>query len=115
GLLPCIMVLLSLLALCLFIVLLVMDPGTVTMKDAVEAQEEAVSWEWCERCRLLKPPSARHCCFCGVCVRGQHHHCVVMGQCVGEDNKNVLISIVVILLVLQLLNISLGMPPLHTV
>ncbi|KAM9332164.1 palmitoyltransferase ZDHHC23-B isoform 2-T3 [Pholidichthys leucotaenia] len=65
---------------------------------------------WCQVCRVERPPRAGHCRICGVCVLRLDHHCVWINNCVGQANHRsflltlfffLLTSVYGIILVLQ--------------
>ena len=47
---------------------------------------------YCSHCKILYPrltEDITHCDLCKICVQGYHHHCGVIGKCVGKINKPV--------------------------
>ena len=49
---------------------------------------------YCSHCKILYPYMTKgitHCYICQICVQGYHHHCGVIGKCVGKINKPVFI------------------------
>lgn len=47
---------------------------------------------YCPICKVEKPPRAHHCSECKRCVRRMDHHCVWVGNCVGEDNHRMFVQ-----------------------
>lgn len=43
-------------------------------------------WNYCRRCRCVKPPHAHHCRVCGKCILHMDHHCPWVSNCVGLKN-----------------------------
>jgi len=49
---------------------------------------------YCPNCKILYPKISgdiTHCYVCKICVQGYHHHCGVIGKCVGKTNKAIFI------------------------
>jgi len=42
--------------------------------------------EWCNDCGRPKPARAHHCKKCQTCVLRMDHHCIFLGNCVGQGN-----------------------------
>ena len=45
---------------------------------------------YCPHCKIIYPKISldiTHCDVCKICVQGYHHHCGVIGKCVGKNNK----------------------------
>lgn len=40
----------------------------------------------CGQCKLQRPYTARHCCYCKVCIDDLDHHCPWSGKCIGKKN-----------------------------
>lgn len=40
----------------------------------------------CAQCVIVRPPSARHCYDCDVCIDQLDHHCPFTGKCIGKKN-----------------------------
>ncbi|KAH0477526.1 MAG: hypothetical protein KVP17_003492 [Porospora cf. gigantea B] len=57
------------------------------------ALKQGVLWQsnvpsrWCETCQHFQLLRTKHCRDCGFCVTTYDHHCVWLGQCVGERNR----------------------------
>ncbi|XP_063339728.1 palmitoyltransferase ZDHHC23-B isoform X1 [Pelmatolapia mariae] len=52
-----------------------------------EEMKESNRKNWCQACRVVRPPRAGHCRICGVCVLRLDHHCVCVTL---ESQYNVL-------------------------
>ena len=46
-----------------------------------------VDQKYCTICHVEQPLRAKHCKTCDQCVSMYDHHCVYVGNCVGERNK----------------------------
>lgn len=57
------------------------DPGHLARTDK---QDELVYS--CEICNTIDEDDVRHCGACGICIKGYDHHCIVVGNCIGEKN-----------------------------
>lgn len=42
--------------------------------------------KYCQKCKLIKQESVRHCYDCDVCIFNHDHHCPWIGKCVGGGN-----------------------------
>ena len=58
-----------------------------TLKQGVLWQSNVPS-RWCETCQHFQLLRTKHCRDCGFCVTTYDHHCVWLGQCVGERNRH---------------------------
>lgn len=43
-------------------------------------------WNYCRRCKCVKPPHSHHCRVCGKCILHMDHHCPWISNCVGLKN-----------------------------
>jgi len=41
---------------------------------------------FCDTCHQFRPPRAKHCRYCDVCVKTFDHHCAYVSTCIGERN-----------------------------
>ena len=75
-------------------------PSATTSAAAPNADPAAASSSassvYCARCELHRPPGAKHCDSCGVCVRAADHHCGFIGNCVGEGNARFFHALLVV-------------------
>uniref|UniRef100_A0A0P4W9B1 Uncharacterized protein n=1 Tax=Scylla olivacea TaxID=85551 RepID=A0A0P4W9B1_SCYOL len=95
----------SLAALCRFVLA---EEQAVRATDAEERPDEAVLWEWCVPCGVLRPPDASHCWCCQRCIRGKLYHRVSEFKCVSGSNVNTFLCLVVAELLSQCENVLQG-------
>lgn len=50
----------------------------------------------CTICRIDQPIRTKHCRECGKCIATHDHHCPWLGICIGEKNKKVFYSYLVL-------------------
>lgn len=68
------------------------DSGIVALhpkhSELIDREGFCEDEDYCDICNISVPSCAkvRHCFECNVCVIGQDHHCVWMGQCIGRKN-----------------------------
>jgi len=66
-----------------------LDPGVIPRKDEFDLAR-LTSLEHGERacitCKIIRPPSGKHCKYCDHCVEMFDHHCPFVGVCIGEGN-----------------------------
>ena len=66
----------------------IINPGIVYSDN--KCQEKI----YCPHCKILYQKISEditNCFICQICVQGYHHHCVVIGKCVGKINKPIFI------------------------
>lgn len=51
------------------------------------AEEEILSWKYCQKCMLDVPPRSHHCPDCRKCILKRDHHCYFVGVCIGYFNQ----------------------------
>ncbi|XP_004546775.3 palmitoyltransferase ZDHHC23-B [Maylandia zebra] len=76
-------------------------------EHAEEEMKESNRKNWCQACRMVRPPRAGHCRICGVCVLRLDHHCVWINSCVGQANHRSFLLTLVLFLLTSLYGISL--------
>lgn len=86
-----------------------LDAGTVQLERNGPIQKSArgiwmryvfgaAGWEkWCRTCKIWRPPRSSHCNICGVCVRRFDHHCLLVGNCIGNDNHRFFAAFLMVL------------------
>jgi len=47
---------------------------------------EGAGYRWCQYCRMVQPPRAKHCRDCDCCVLRCDHHCPLVNNCIGQRN-----------------------------
>ena len=58
----------------------------ILMEDTYSSKT-GLLWEYCEKCKLAKPPRAHHCKVCNVCILKRDHHCFFANTCIGYYNQ----------------------------
>ena len=58
----------------------------VQKTDSEEQPDEALLWEWCVPCGMLRPPDASHCRLCQKCIRNRYYHATSQFKCVSDSN-----------------------------
>ncbi|CAL3969471.1 unnamed protein product [Diplocarpon coronariae] len=71
------------------------DPGYITPEN--HAQVMALypydftifhPGQICRTCNILKPARSKHCSICKHCISKLDHHCIFINNCVGYNNQN---------------------------
>ncbi|XP_043929087.1 palmitoyltransferase ZDHHC23 isoform X1 [Protopterus annectens] len=91
-------------------------PGYLVKKNSgfLPPSKEAATWSsnnkesngtsrlvmenWCNVCKLERPPRTGHCRICDACVSRLDHHCVWINSCVGEQNHRAFIMTLLLFL-----------------
>ncbi|CAD8150216.1 unnamed protein product [Paramecium pentaurelia] len=50
------------------------------------SQIKVSEFKFCDTCKIYKTSTTAHCRRCDNCVQGFDHHCVWLGQCIGQRN-----------------------------
>jgi len=64
-------------------------------KQNFVAHGRIVAREYCDTCRIFRPPLAVHCPLCQNCVRRYDHHCPWVGNCIGARNYRYFVGFLV--------------------
>lgn len=56
-------------------------------EDKKRVKRNLLMARYCSTCKIMRPPLASHCSSCNHCVKTYDHHCVFMGNCIGERNQ----------------------------
>ena len=72
-----------------FLMLFVLDPGTIFEDEPEKLEEDRY---FCQPCQLYRYDSTHHCRYCVKCVRGYDHHCSFFGKCIGRRNYAIFVG-----------------------
>ena len=96
----------------LFLLVRKTEPGFLEVKDNLTwlqmVENKIRIEEYCPYCRVRKTNIVKHCHICKKCVKGFDHHCDWIDNCVGENNKLLFLSFVIMTLLNLTFNIFIG-------
>ena len=54
---------------------------------------------YCPRCNIYinNGKNIKHCYICNYCIEGFDHHCIWMGKCLGKNNKNIFLLLLILI------------------
>ena len=55
----------------------------------IERKSQVVKLEkhFCSKCNIDQPVRSKHCKSCDACIATFDHHCIWVGNCIGEKNR----------------------------
>jgi hypothetical protein len=59
------------------------------------SQDKLTSHHYCCTCGCIRPLYSKHCGICHRCVIDMDHHCVVITQCIGRQNRRLFLACLV--------------------
>lgn len=62
----------------------------------------------CQTCQFLKPARSKHCSLCNACVARSDHHCIWLRTCVGQNNYQYFLALLLSTSVLLFYGAHLG-------
>jgi len=88
---------LYLLSLALFLVTWRTDPGFIEQRDRPQFMRMLAKCDpatLCPYCETSLQPflQSKHCLICNRCVKGFDHHCLWLGNCIGDKNHKLFIA-----------------------
>ncbi|CAD8055327.1 unnamed protein product [Paramecium sonneborni] len=63
-------------------------------------QQKVSELKFCDSCKIYKTQTTVHCRKCDNCVQGFDHHCVWLGQCIGQRNYRYFYIFILILTIM---------------
>ena len=86
-----------------FIVIYSSNPGIILKKENCDwfnlvCRKVNIN-NMCPYCKVTKEKFSKHCYSCKKCVKEQAHHCILFGNCIGQNNKILYIIYLSILIV----------------
>ncbi|XP_021359730.1 palmitoyltransferase ZDHHC22-like isoform X1 [Mizuhopecten yessoensis] len=52
-----------------------------------DVDDSGFEWQYCDICKIFRPPRAHHCETCEACILKRDHHCFMVGNCIGFKNQ----------------------------
>lgn len=67
-------------------------------KQIIQMTEgENFTGTFCSTCLIIRPIRSKHCRHCDKCIKKFDHHCIWIGQCVGQDNHRLFLLYLILL------------------
>ena len=63
------------------------ENGKVIVMEDIHSNKTGLTWGYCDKCKLPKPPRSHHCKVCDVCILKRDHHCYFANTCIGFYNQ----------------------------
>jgi hypothetical protein len=63
------------------------DKNIETNQTKPEEKGIEITQNYCTLCKVIQPLISKHCRVCDKCVATFDHHCVWLGNCIGEKNR----------------------------
>eukprot|EP00375_Theileria_parva_P003187 XP_765868.1 hypothetical protein [Theileria parva strain Muguga] len=57
--------------------------------------------KWCQKCKIYRPPRAKHCYICNRCIRRFDHHCYFLSNCIGHNNYKKFVFFIFLIMVIK--------------
>ena len=69
------------------------NPGKVCLPKLSKSERKMLVKHprYCHLCKWIKTPSIHHCSRCHACIRNLDHHCPILYNCVGYENRKTFI------------------------
>jgi len=74
-----------------------LNPEMALEKEFQDQNGRIQKYKWCTTCLLWRPPRSSHCNMCNKCFKRFDHHCLLVGNCIAQNNHRFFSSFLILI------------------
>jgi len=80
-----------------YVLTTIINPGLPKKFYQIDCKENPKLYKFCKNCNFWykKKTGTIHCFDCGVCIEGFDHHCPWTTKCIGKNNVNLFMGMII--------------------